>query len=323
MNESGFLQNVEPRILEMGKLLGILRSKRKLKDKTQAKRFTELYTILCKDLAAAQTFACDAYTLDRLNKQTAEAHEFYYKHKTVSFSGFFDFWTTGFPQAVRQQIGVILISILCFYGTGLATWGIIRLEPELAYSIAGNSVLDQVESMYNPDSDHFLQPRSFKNDAEMFAYYIFNNVSIGFRTVAGGLLAGIGSLFFVIFNGVSLGTIFAHIENINFGKFFYPFVIGHGALELNGIVFSGAAGLRMGWALIAPGRYKRVDAFKRAGTLAVPLFFGASGMLVLAAVVEGFWSPSPIPPLVKYIAGISLWLLVVLYFIFAGRSSHE
>ena len=47
---------------------------------------------------------------------------------------------------------------------------------------------------------------------------------------------------------------------------------------------------------------------------------GLAGMLLLAAAVEAFWSPRTfLPPPVKYAVGGALWLLLLLYFGFAGR----
>ena len=43
----------------------------------------------------------------------------------------------------------------------------------------------------------------------MFGFYILNNVSIGFRSFAGGIIFGLGTIFFLVFNGLILGGVVA------------------------------------------------------------------------------------------------------------------
>jgi hypothetical protein len=52
----------------------------------------------------------------------------------------------------------------------------------------------------------FLVP-PVDSDVLMFGYYIHNNVSIAFRTFAGGILGGVGSIFFLIYNGLIVGAV--------------------------------------------------------------------------------------------------------------------
>ena len=42
-------------------------------------------------------------------------------------------------------------------------------------------------------------------------------------------------------------------------------------------------------------------------------------MLVVAAVIEAFWSPADIPHAAKYAVGALFWLLVIVYLTTAGR----
>jgi uncharacterized membrane protein SpoIIM required for sporulation len=153
----------------------------------------------------------------------------------------------------------------------------------------------------------------------MFGYYIRNNISIAFRTFAGGILGGVGSIFFLVYNGLVIGTVMGHIRQMGYGGRFFPFVIGHGAFELTAIVLAGAAGLRMGLALLSPGRVSRGQALLLAGRTSLRMLYGAAAMLVLAAFLEAFWSPLSQPAGTKYGVGIILWGYVFSYFLLAGR----
>ncbi|MEO0813857.1 MAG: stage II sporulation protein M, partial [Myxococcota bacterium] len=177
-----------------------------------------------------------------------------------------------------------------------------------------------LESMYDPASKHHLKPREADGDFFMFGFYIRNNVGIGFRTFAGGIFAGVGSLFFLIFNGVFFGGVFGHLYQVGFADTLTTFVIGHGSLELTAITFCAAAGLRLGWSWIAPGNHTRFDSVRIGAGRALPILYGATLMLFLAAIVEAFWSSSVlIPREVKWGVGGLGWILLCAYFVLGGR----
>jgi uncharacterized membrane protein SpoIIM required for sporulation len=155
----------------------------------------------------------------------------------------------------------------------------------------------------------------------MFGFYIYNNITIGFQTFAGGLLFGLGSLFYLVFNGLFLGVVSGHLTALGFTQTFWPFVAGHSSLELTAIVILGGVGLMLGYGAIAPGRMKRWHAIRDMATEAMPLVYGSVLMLVAAAFVEAFWSSTTWPPVqTKYLVGAFLWVLLGLYLLFMGRN---
>jgi uncharacterized membrane protein SpoIIM required for sporulation len=154
----------------------------------------------------------------------------------------------------------------------------------------------------------------------MFGYYIRNNISVSFQCYAGGLFAGIGSLFFLAYNGAFAGALAGYLVERGMSAQFFSFVATHSAFELTAIVLSGAAGLRTGYGLIAPGRLTRIDSLVRATRESVVLLYGATAMLLVAAAIEAFWSSSRWMPLgVKYTVAAMCWTAVVGYFLRQGR----
>ena len=102
---------------------------------------------------------------------------------------------------------------------------------------------------------------------------------------------------------------------------FWSFVAGHSSFELIAIVFSGAAGLRLGLAVVAPGNLSRKAALVAAAKPAVRMMYGAAIMFMIAAFVEAFWSPlTEVPFRIKIAVGITAWLVLLVYFAFAGRA---
>jgi uncharacterized membrane protein SpoIIM required for sporulation len=141
-----------------------------------------------------------------------------------------------------------------------------------------------------------------------------NNLSVSFGAVAGGITAGAYTTFLLLFNGLLIGAVSTLVAQNNLAYPFWAFVFPHGALELPAIFFAGGAGFLIARAILFPGKYRRGDALKFYGSLAVQLVFGVVPMLVIAGIIEGFFSPNPIfPDSLKYFAGICLFLLLVGY----------
>ena len=154
----------------------------------------------------------------------------------------------------------------------------------------------------------------------MFGFYIYNNISIAFRTFAGGVLLGVGSAFVLLFNGLFIGAITGYLTAQGYAETFYTFVAGHGPFELTGIVLAGVAGLKMGWAVAAPGRLSRQEALRQAAAGGIRIILGVIALLVLAAFVEAFWSGNrAVPAAIKYAVGAAGWILVIGYFARTGR----
>jgi uncharacterized membrane protein SpoIIM required for sporulation len=158
----------------------------------------------------------------------------------------------------------------------------------------------------------------------MFGYYIMNNIGVGFQCFASGLLAGLGPAFYMAYNGAFAGAVGGYLIAGGKAENFLSFVITHSAFELTAIVLAGAAGLRMGHALLAPGRRTRLEALKHNALDAVPVVCGVVVMLLVAAVLEAFWSSARwVAPGVKYAVGAACWTLVLVYLGWQGRSGVQ
>ena len=191
--------------------------------------------------------------------------------------------------------------------------------PDFALYFASPEQLSQYEEMYKPDNARLGQ-RDSDSNVMMFAFYIWHNVKIGIQTFATGLAFGLGSIFYLLFNGLIIGAIAGYLTSAGLGGTFWPFVAGHSSMELTAIVLSGAAGLKLGSALVAPGNRTRKAALVEAARPAIRIMYGAALMFMLAAFIEGFWSPlKTFAPSIKYATGLLLWVAVISYFSFGGR----
>jgi uncharacterized membrane protein SpoIIM required for sporulation len=77
--------------------------------------------------------------------------------------------------------------------------------------------------------------------------------------------------------------------------------------------------LLIGSAILMPGDLTRADALKTRGMEAVRLMIGVAILLVVAGIIEGFISPAPIDPRVKFSIGGITGLAMYSYLLFVGR----
>ncbi len=286
--------------------------------------FPDIYRKLCHSLAIAKNRQYSPRLVDHLNELAVKGHQLLYTRQWPLHRHILYFIYHGFAKAIQQHKGLFWLTHFIFYGPGLVFFALIQLNPELIYSVVDPEQVNYIESMYDPEARVLGRERESDSDVMMFGHYIYNNISIAFRTFAGGILFTLGSLFFLIFNGVFFGALSSHMVHVQFTSTFFPFVIGHGSFELTAILIAGMAGIHIGWSLIAPKNFTRIDALKMAGKRAVTLLYGATFFLLIAAFIEAFWSSSTsLSITTKYTVGGLLWLFVYCYLLFPRKQDYE
>jgi uncharacterized membrane protein SpoIIM required for sporulation len=278
--------------------------------------------LLCQHLAIAKERLYDTALVERLNNLVLGVYRELYRYRAQTRLNIYAFLKRDFPLAIYRHRYFILLSFLVLVLPGLVAGIWTYLDEDAVYSLLDGPQVRQVERMYDPQARKLGREREAETDIFMFGFYIKNNISIAFRCFAGGMVIGIGTLLVLFFNGMFMGSIAGHLTRLDYVDTFYPFVVGHGSFELTAIVFSGAAGLRLGYAILNPGQLSRLDSLRKAGRDVVPMLYGIFLMLVIAAFLEAFWSSSASLSIeVKYTVGAVLWALVLLYS-FSGRR-HE
>jgi uncharacterized membrane protein SpoIIM required for sporulation len=275
---------------------------------------------LCQSLALAAERRYSADLVDRLNRLALRGHHALYANRRRESQQVLGFIVAGFPRLVRQEWRLVAAAALLFFGPMLGLIAVLQQFPDFAHYLLTPEQIASFHQMYDPANKR-LGMRESDTDVLMFGFYIWNNVRIGFQTFAGGMLAGVGSAWFLGANGVIIGAVAGYLTQAGFGETFWSFVAGHSALELLAIVLSGAAGFKLGLAVIAPGNLTRKAALIAAAKPAVRIMYGAAVMFFAAALVEAFWSPvTEVPYNVKIGVGITAWVILLAYFLFAGRT---
>jgi len=284
----------------------------------------QLFRQICHDLSVAQHRMYGPRLVGKLNSLAITGYRVLERRISGGWERLAQLVFHEFPRAVRQERGLFWFCMAMFWLPFLfmAIWT--PFDPEWAMSILGPEGMIQMEQMYGQGTSPLDYMREeFGSNFGMFAFYIWNNVGIDLRTFAGGLLGGVGSIVIMLFNGAHIGAATGYVHHACNPETFYAFVAGHSAPELMGVVISGMAGMRLGLSLVKPGPYDRRTALVLGGRKAIVLITGAALMTAFAAVIEGFWSANPFPPLLRYIVGGFMWVLTLSYLFLSGKERHE
>lgn len=281
------------------------------------------YRRICEHLALAQSRAYPIHLVARLEALAQDAHQLIYRRQDYGLRPLARLLRVELPRAVRAQRRFVLLALLLLALPLLLAYLLALQGPDFALRLLEAAQLRRYESMYEDGSEALGRVRAAGGDWQMFGYYIFHNIGIGFRCFGAGILAGVGSAFVLVYNGLLIGVVAGHLQRVGLGHNFWPFVATHSAFELTGIVLSGAAGLRLGLGWLAPGRMTRLEGLRAAARAAVPLVYAAFFLLLVAAAFEAFWSSAAwIAPPVKYGVAALCWALVLAWLGLMGRGGE-
>jgi uncharacterized membrane protein SpoIIM required for sporulation len=220
-----------------------------------------------------------------------------------------EFYRWGFPAVVQQTRGYLALATGLFLFAGLVSWWLAWHDPTLISLVVPDAIVEKVRDQGELWTGSIVGIEPFASSQIMT-----NNIKVSFAAVAGGMTGGLLTAYSMLFNGLLIGTIGTLVGQNNLAFPFWAFVLPHGSLELPAICLAGAGGFLLARALLFPGQYRRKDALKLYGNQAIQLVFGIVPMLVIAGIIEGFFSPSPVvPDLLKHGVGFALFTLLVTY----------
>jgi len=250
-------------------------------------RLGALYRSTAADLALARRRWPGDPVVARLEDLVGRARHLVYASPRRAFSPL-RFLATGYWRVVAERPLMLAVAAALLFAPAVLATGWAAQDP----GAAGGLVPAQYRDVGEPrtrGTDLGLAP---DEQAGVSAEIFTNNIRVAFLAFAGGLTGGVLTAALLIFNGVLLGTVAGLAWGAGNTRPFVELVSAHGVLELSCIVVSGAAGLRLGWAIVAPGLLPRGTALRREARRAVLIALGTAPWLVVAGLVEGFLTPS-------------------------------
>lgn len=283
-------------------------------------RFAALYRALTADLARMRTYGGSGELIYALERLATSAHNLLYRPSQRSWSSLKGWLAAGFPRLVRRRWKAVAVAALALFGPAVGTWTVVVRDPGVARELLPAAMVARAETA----PERLAAGQGYVDVPEVFmpvmsSSIIANNVQVTFLAFAGGILAGVGTLLLLAFNGIHLGAV-AGLYHVNgAGVLLWTFVAAHGGLELGAICIAGGAGLWMGSALILPGRATRAHALTTRARDAVSLLAGTTLLLVVAGLLEGFLSPAAVPSGLKLGVATVVGLGGLAYLLGAGR----
>ncbi len=279
----------------------------------QMLRFGSLYRAACADLALADSYQLPPNTVFYLHSLVGRAHNQLYRSRIFKFRQWGKSLFYDVPQSLFKDRCLRLATVL-FWGVFLASMFMASRDPQFAYYIVGDATIEQMEEMYASP----VEGRDASMSSTAMGFYVWHNTSIGLECLAFGLFFGVGGLPVVTFNAAVLGAVFGYMTHSAGKVNFFQFVTAHGPFELTAIVLCAGAGMRLGFALVDTHGMSRGASLRQAGREVLPMAGAAIVMFALAALIEGFLSPSAAPYAVKAAVAVISTLLLLFYFVVLG-----
>ncbi len=149
----------------------------------------------------------------------------------------------------------------------------------------------------------------------VFATFLFtHNSQVAIGCFALGFAFGVPTSLLLIMNGAVMGAFFALFSSRGLGAELGGWLAIHGTTEIFAIVLAGAAGLRIGWAVVFPGRSSRLSAATEAGRTAAIVMAGVVLMLFAAGLLEGYGRQLITSDTLRYLIAAGMLILWLVYY---------
>ncbi len=275
-----------------------------------------LYRQTASDLAAVREDATSRQLATYLNQLLGRCHNLIYHGHKQEVSGIVRFYRDTYPKIFRETLPQTLLTVGIFAFTGIIAWVITLHDPAFAYRLLGPRMMETIEQR-KMWTESIVTVKPLASSAIMT-----NNLSVSFSTFAMGITAGIGTIWMIMLNGLLLGVIGAATWKAGMALQLWSFVAPHGVLELPAIFIAGGAGLEIARGMLFPGMLPRKVSLAQAGSRAARLLLGTIPMLIIAGIIEGFFSPSGAPVAMKFGLAAVLFAALLTY-LFGTAKARE
>jgi uncharacterized membrane protein SpoIIM required for sporulation len=271
------------------------------------------------DLAYAQTHFAGSTTQAYLNRVVGQAHGELYGAAPHRLAAAWLFLARDYPRLLRREWKPIVVAGALMIGAAIVGWITANTDTTLARLMLPESFRE-----ISPEGLAQTQRANIESAGLyplMGAQIGVNNVQVAIMAFAGGMTFGALTVYAMLMNGVMIGVLGALFTRAGAGLPFLALIAPHGSLELPAIIIAGGAGLKIGAALLFPGDLPRSAALRAAAPIAARLLLGTVPLFILAAAIEGFFTPTGVAAGLKVAVGAVFFALLVAYVLVPGR--HE
>lgn len=291
--------------------------------KSTPDKLADMYLDLTSDLAFAQTNYPDSHTTAYLNDLAFRLHNRIYRKEPFTWKKLVRIWTHLLPRTMYECRKSLLFSFLAFMLFTII--GVFSQLTDENYSrlVLGDEYVDQtLQNIANGQPTHVYNDSP---EVTSFVMITYNNLMVDLRTFISGIFTCIGTLVFLFYNGIMLGSFQTFFFQNGYGWESVLAIWQHGALEIPTCILSGAAGITLGNGWLFPGTHSRFEAFKQSAKKGLTMMLGIIPITILAGFIEGFITRhTELPDALRIAAIVVEFTFVVVYFvIYPLRFKHS
>lgn len=281
-------------------------------------RLTLLYKKTSAHLAYVRSLhPADELTL-YLNQLVSRAHNLTYKQQAASWKQFTHFFGTHVISLVQKRLPFIGLAAFLFILGGLFGYVAVWNDPLNLYDVLPEGMAEQI------DPSRLGEGHDTLNNPLISTAIMTNNIKVAILAFVSGVTFGLFPLYLLLFNGLLVGALAATFHQAGKGYAFWAYILPHGVIELTAIFIAGGAGLYMGYRMLVPGRYSRKHQFWEAAKESGQLLLATLPLFVVAALIEGFITPSTTLSLeAKYGVAVVTLLLLFLWYAAGARKIKQ
>lgn len=285
-----------------------------LKNKNISPEFVEYtYNELSEDLTMARTRFPQRSIRVYLNNRLSNIYQNIFLKKRFSIQNIIQLFSKDIPISASVAGKMMWLSCIFVLTGFIIGWLGNSANEEFGVLILGEQYIEITKT--NIENNNPLGIYGIKEEGTMFTDIFFNNFIVSVTFLAFGLVAGIGTAYLLIVNGIVLGVFTQLFISYGLEKEFALTVLMHGALEITGMIVEGGAGLLIGYGLLFPGKMPKKGAFIYYSNHALKIFIGCVPVILLAAFIESYITRhTDINNFIRIILIISSFLFMITYF---------
>lgn len=290
----------------------LVRKRRQLSG-AEADELVDLYQRVSTHLSMVRSSSTDAVLVGKLSSLVARARSVVTGAHAPLWREFVRFWTVSFPvvayRSWRWWLGTAAAFLLV--SVALAVW--VAATPEVQATIGTPS---EIEQLVNSEFASYYS----EHPAASFALSVWtNNAWIAAQCVVAAILLGLPIPYILFQNALNVGVLAGVMFGAGRGDVFLGLITPHGLIELTAVFLAAAAGMRLGWSVIAPGDRPRGQVLAEQGRAVISVAIGLVAVLAVAGLIEAFVTPSPLPTFVRIAIGVAAEAAFLGYVVYFGR----
>lgn len=249
----------------------------------------ERFIKITDDLAYAKTFYPKSKTTAYLNGLASQLHQSIYKNKSEKSNRFITYWKYELPllfKTYQKQLlySFIFFVIFCLMGILSAKYDNHFLQ--LVLGPGGDQYVEMTKENI-AKGDPFGVYKG-ENEFTMFFEIAGHNIYVSLVTFVCGIFFSVGSVYFMLQNGLMLGAFEYFFFSRGLGPQSLLVIFIHGTIEISSIIIAGAAGLVLGNSLLFPRTYTRLESVKKGAKDGIKMALGLVPLFIIAAFFESF-----------------------------------